>query len=155
MRKLPARYLKALGMIVNTMSGAENGLIYTISSITANDIKTTLCLVGGESFDILNSKVNKLVHSRLKDKDLLDEFDALRKRLDTINEKRNQYIHAIWLPSAKKVSRLKYKKKSKDGSLHQFDEHVELQRLTEVSLKLRESTDKLMKLVSDNITLLS
>ncbi len=155
MEPLPRSYLEALGKIVDAMSGAESALIYSISRIVGNDMDTTLCLIGGESIDILNSKANKLIHSRLKNEDLLKAFDMLRRRLDTLNEERNKYIHALWLTDGPNVMRVKYTKRSKTGALHQVDRHVEVQILLDLSRNIQESEDSLLKLVADNIELLT
>jgi len=154
MRKLPAGYLKALGQIQATMSLAENGLLYTIHSLTKDDIKTTTSLVGGESLKFLASRISRIVHTRLKsDPDLLKEFDKALQKLRRLYDRRNEYTHSMWMWKSKKVFQLKYTRDWRD--LVKRDPNITVDTLRTFLTDLETSTNRAMKLVADNIELLT
>jgi len=153
MRKLPVGYLKALGQVQATMSLAENGLVFSLQSITGYDRETTVCLVGGGSLKDLAFRISRLVHSRIKrNDDLLKEFDECFEDLRDLYELRNEYTHSLWLRDGKKVLRLKYSREWRN--LFKRDPNITPDVLKKFVVDLEIATNKLMKMIGDNSSLL-
>ena len=134
----PPKYLKALGKITNAISQLEWFMVHCIQRCSS--IKTydeIICLVGGDNFDVLYKKLDKMVKFILQDEPkLLQEFKKIVGSLEDVNRDRNKYVHSIWfLKPPNLAGRTKVLRTIKSGT-----------RLWESELV---SIDKLNKLIKD------
>jgi hypothetical protein len=94
---IPDDYLTALGRIVFAHNNVELIVIYDIHLlIRQKEYKETLCLVGGENFDILLSKLRRIFYYYVTDKTLLKEFDQIHQKINAANIDRSNYLHSYW-----------------------------------------------------------
>jgi hypothetical protein len=84
-----------------------------------SDFRTTLCLAGGENFDILLSKLDKLFRLKVKNEKLRKQFNDVRLLALEANDERNRYLHShLSVEKDGKVYRIKFSKKmSSDDNL--------------------------------------
>ena len=99
---LPFGYYHSIGVLTTELAGLERltttAIRFCCSLSTWDE---AVCLVGGDQLDVLFKKLEKLVKTNLKDESaLLTEFDSIFKSLDSINKKRNTYIHSLWTYSS-------------------------------------------------------
>ncbi len=120
-KKIPDSHLLALGSVTIEFGKLESTLILSISRLLWQEvegIEPITMLVGGDSFDVLLIKLNKIFIHKLHDDKLLKDFDLLSKRLSAINEKRNRYLHSWWTINEKEgLVRIKFKKKPDKNNL--------------------------------------
>jgi hypothetical protein len=114
---IPATYLKEIGAISVNAARLEFAMLYCIvvlncADFQSSDFPATVCLVGGETFDILLSKLTKLFRLKVKDPSLRAKFDGVALSLRKVNVDRNTYLHShLSVEKHGKVVRLKFRKK--------------------------------------------
>jgi hypothetical protein len=96
---IPAKYLTEIGAISVNTARLDQVLAYCIALLNCCDLRqadidTTLCLVGGEGFSELLSKLEKLFYLKVKDTTLRGEFDQIKGRLVKVNQARNKCVHS-------------------------------------------------------------
>lgn len=114
-KNIPDSHLLALGSIAVEFGKLEVSLILSISNLLWLEVKgigPITLLVGGDSFDVLLTKLNKIFIYKLHDDKLINDFGKLFKRLDAIREQRNRYLHSYWTANEKDgILRIKFRKK--------------------------------------------
>ena len=97
------KYFVELGRIVVNMNMIED---YTRSSIfilisenqkVSEEYLILFSVLGTESFKKLLEALETIVELKIKDELLLKQFHAIKGKASGLYEKRNKYIHSVWL----------------------------------------------------------
>ncbi len=148
---LTSDYMRTLGEITNEFAGLERLLMVTINFISS--IRTweeTVCLIGGENFDILTKKFDKIAKFILLDEpSTRTQFLDMVKTLNAINEDRNKYLHSLWRidPYGPIANRTKFVRAPSSGRRLMDQEDVPIDILKKLVDDIRSATDALQSLV--------
>lgn len=149
-KKIPDSHLLALGSVTIEFGKLESILILSISRLLWREVKgieTITTLVGGDSFDVLLIKLNKIFIHKLHDDKLLKDFELLSKRLSAINEKRNRYLHSWWTINEKEgLVRIKFKKKPDKNNLMVDRESFDTDEIITFVEEIKKAEDDLDEL---------
>jgi len=145
-------YDNALGGLVIVANEVEFTMLYCITRLlygvnyTKRDFNTILCLAGSENFDVVLSKLDKLIRTFFPDNEpLIDSFLKIKISLDNGNKKRNKYIHSSWSPSENGLaSRLKLLRAMKDKKLYDTEKNVNIQDIINATYEFEAATDSLL-----------
>jgi hypothetical protein len=155
--RISSKYLEIIGEISVNVASTESAVLWSIFMLIdhenhATTFNETLCLVGGEPFDILLSKLQKLFLSKVANQKLQDEFAKLYGRLDTINKNRNTYIHSTWVQFEETVHRSKTKKRMSDNNSRLIEfKPVSLNELETLANDAFDITDELISFITNAI----
>jgi hypothetical protein len=143
-------YLRAIGSITKNHSQLELFVVWAISVVAKMEYAEALCFVGGENFDTLLAKLTRIFHFRVKDEALITEFESIHSSMKTLNEKRNDKIHSLWIASDdEQMIRLKFSKRF--TKVPQWDEiPVPIHELEEMATGLEREGLRLMQFIHRN-----
>lgn len=153
--KVSSEYIEAIGKIVTEITVLERCITFSIQSFTTTRIPNeVICLVGGENFEIIREKLDKLSKFVLKDeKSLLQEFEKIIKTLEKLNRARNKYIHSFWWPQSKQTAfRNKFRRTIKLGTALMEYETVPIETLKKLVKDTETTTSDLFSFMIDNIS---
>lgn len=109
---LPDKYLKLLGNIAVNHSRLEFWLISSICIFAHKDYYETLCLIAGDQFDVLLTKLERVFYLIVEDANDRKDFEAMKGRLTKANNSRNNFLHGYWIGEEDgKVMRWKFSKR--------------------------------------------
>lgn len=157
MSGLSSQYYEAIGKIAISTSGLERtilSMIHYCSSIqTWNE---AACLLGGDSFDVLCKKADRIVKCNLSDEPtLLKLFEPISDALYDIKEKRNQYIHSMWTPPIFRGENLprrrKFRPKFEFLEDFEFVKEVPIEELHDFIDKIGNTQKNFINFVINNI----
>lgn len=154
---VPDEYLKALGKIVNFHAGFEIVLVHTVSRLVHDDMDLMLCILSGEKTDILLNKLTNIVRYRIKDENIVAEYELITKKLAALNDERNTFIHSTYDSNKDtgEILRLKLRRKARTvKELVDRVPHIGIGVLNAHFDEAKAYTDKLMAFLSDHHDLL-
>jgi hypothetical protein len=157
-KKIPNEYFQTIGEISSNLSLTEFTILYCISllccdELEKSDFSETLCLAGGEGFEISQSKLDKLFRLNVGDNKLLEKFNIIKERLTEVNKHRNKYVHSVWTSFEGSVLRIKFPKKmNKVGLLREIEENVPIQPLKDLAEEVSNVTKDLFDFFMGNLT---
>jgi hypothetical protein len=89
-------YLKRIGEICVSFARLEVYLSQYIGDFISSDIELNRTIIAGESFNVLLTLFESLIHYRVKNSRTLKRFEDLISRLIVINSERNRIVHSSW-----------------------------------------------------------
>lgn len=139
-RRTEARLFTLIGQISVSVSFMESIMRAMIGILVRNNSSATHrkidCIVAGDTFVVLLSKLTNLFHFVTKDEVALTEFEKLRKLLAEINTERNTYVHSIWGIEGDEIYRWKTRRHiGKSKSMLEFEENFDIAKLTKIAKK--------------------
>lgn len=152
-KKIPDSHLSALGAISVEFGRLEAVLITSISDLLTfdiNDFESILLLVGGDSFDVLLTKLKKIFIYKLPDNKLVKDFEIIYKKLDAIREERNKYLHSYWTVTEKEgVVRSKFRKVPGKNNILTDRIKFDTMQLSDFIEKIKTTTQGLHDLIEE------
>lgn len=126
----PIELYEVLGRITAMFSELEITVFVAISLLISDNSETVKRLVGGDSFDVMLTKLNSIFIFKIHDELLLEKFAKLKKRVEDVNIKRNRYLHSSWLlDNDRKIVRTKSKRRQEIGKPSSEYEYTDVQTL--------------------------
>lgn len=148
MEKLPDNLVLSLGNVAVAAARLDFALIFAIGRLTfgldelnTKYLKLTLALVGGEGFEVLLAKLEKLISLRQNSKIHLKELNDFHLR--DLNELRNRYLHPYWIMIADKPTFWKIGKAMPPTVAANNLKSASPQEVDELSKKIKTAVDQM------------
>ena len=139
------RCLFALGRIIVEMGNLELILSASISSVLKIEYGLALSIYAGESIETMLKIFESTFAYAIRDEKPNAELRELLKRIRDINEKRNYYIHSIWLLTDRPSPiNLKLKRGKKSIPMKWDMQEVDVSNLEELVHDIAKVHDDLM-----------
>jgi hypothetical protein len=104
-----------LGRIARAHAALEMVVQSVLANLISNDIGLTNCIIAGEKLDSLLTKITNIVHYRITDVIVLEEYNKIRSEIDRLNQERNRSLHSSYVlyPEEWKIKRGKFTRKAR------------------------------------------
>ena len=144
---LPRELLEALGTLLVSFSELEESLHFAIAFTFAPAEQRAYCLTAGLPFRTLVEKFGALYHDLPRRKVTSEDVTSFCAVLNTLNEQRNQLVHAIWLSGeGDAVHRTSRRATPKQG-LHERSEPVNAAEVLALARKCDDTESTLFTYV--------
>jgi hypothetical protein len=99
---VPKEYAEAIGWVINLSTWIEYAIVNFIIRLSFGDEsvenrRIIESLIGGENFEILLAKLEKVFRIRVKDSVLNSKFKTITNAIREANSDRGKYIHSHWI----------------------------------------------------------
>ena len=147
--EFPEEHLSSIGQITINFGDLEIFLMRSIGKLISIDWALAERVLGGDSFSVLLSKFSKLFIYKIQNQELLEEFNKIINKLQSVNERRNRYTHSYWIiGESKNISRVKLQRNiSKNKSVKEIEENVNIKALTDFAIEIKEVSKELNNLM--------
>jgi hypothetical protein len=128
----------ALGVLTLNFGHVEHAIQVLCCALISEDGNIGLLATCDLSFSARIKLARALLDYRNTPEDLIFEADALLTKGSTLEQKRNTYIHSVWLSSADEKDAIRWKTTAKKGKLSHAWETVDEKQLQEIVAALHE-----------------
>lgn len=140
-----------IGKIVAALNSLEFDFISIISRVLHINFDEALCVLAGEKYDKLLSKLSNLVNFRLEDPKSKEVFSSIRNDLDDVNQQRNIYVHSMWDFKDDKHNRLKLQFKLKKNMMFDGSSDFNPAQLSDLLKKIEDAKKRLYEFIDQPI----